>query len=490
MKSSGIASVRLVLALAIVSPSLSASDLEAPVVADSERGRSDGGRFGNSLAVADVAGDRNVELLVGEPGFGSGLGRVRVYSNAGFFQHLTDIYSNGVSPRSEDRFGESIVAGEFDASPGTDIAIGVPGRDYQDVGATDMHVDAGWVEVQYSGGNHHILCKSCSLQPGLSGTAHSGDQVGMVLAVGNFNGDAYDDLAIGVPLDGATAPFRDFGSVNIVEGSASGLMYAPIPQQFQMFQGLAGLPDFAESFDEFGAALAAADFNKDGYDDLAIGVPGENGRGAVLMVLGSPNGLIFANHWHFDSSLVGFAPVAGDRFGAALATGDINVDGYADLLIGTPGADWTGSDTGAVTLLFGGDFGFNFAAARLLFNPTAQSDSGFGAAIAAGDFDGNGADDVIVGSPDLDDQGHADVGGIHFFLGQPGSTFMTIGPTLLPYANSSQIPDMPRYGMRLVSGRARHDASVILAGGEGWFLRGVVAWVDHPLVELLSDGFE
>jgi hypothetical protein len=490
MKSSAVAAARLVLALGLLCLSLSASGLEPPLVADIARGSNDGGRFGSSLAVADVAGDHNAELLVGEPGFGSGLGRVRVYSNAGFFQHLSDIFSDGVSPRSEDRFGESVVAGEFDEAPGPDIAIGVPGRDYQDVGATDFHADAGWIEVQYSGGNHHIVCKSCSLQPGLSGVVHSGDQLGRVLAVGNFNGDAYDDLAIGVPLDGATAPFRDFGSVNIVEGSESGLMFATVPQEFQMVQGLAGLPDVAESFDEFGAALAAADFNKDGYDDLAIGVPGENGRGAVLMVLGSPNGLIFANHWYFDSSLVGFAPVAGDRFGAALASGDINVDGYADLLIGTPGADWTGSDTGAVTLLFGGDFGFNFAAARLLFNPTAQPDSGFGATIAAGDFDGNGADDVVVGSPHLDDQGHADVGGIHFFLGHPGSTFMTIGPTLLPYARNSQVPDMPRYGLSLASGRARHGASVILAGGGGWFLRGAVAWVDHPLVGLLSDGFE
>ena len=117
----------------------------------------------------------------------------------------------------------------------------------------------------------------------IDGLANEGDNFGRALAAGHFNSDGFEDLAIGVPMEG-----RDSGAVNVIYGSPAGLA-APGNQIWH--QDSAGIAEQREQGDNFGFALAAGDFNDDGLEDLAIGVPGEDvGAGAVNVLYGAGPG--------------------------------------------------------------------------------------------------------------------------------------------------------------------------------------------------------
>src|SRR5688572_16924224 len=107
-------------------------------------------------------------------------------------------------------------------------------------------------------------------------------------------------------------------------------------------------------------AQVSGDFNNDGFADLAIGVPGEDvgdtDAGAVAVLYGGPSGLRAAGDqfWHQDSLNIAGDSSPGDRFGAALAVGDFNGDGIDDLAIGVPGDEVSGNeDAGGITIIFG-----------------------------------------------------------------------------------------------------------------------------------------
>ena len=149
------------------------------------------------------------------------------------------------------------------------------------------------------------------------------DLFGAALTAGDFNGDGYADLAIGVPgEDIVNNSEDDGGAVNVIYGSANGLIAAGNQLWDQGSTSIAGAP---EAGDRFGRALTAGDYNGDGYADLAIGVPfedidnnSEDDGGAVNVIYGSSNGLTAAGNQIWDQgtpSVLGAAE-AGDVFGA------------------------------------------------------------------------------------------------------------------------------------------------------------------------------
>ena len=171
------------------------------------------------------------------------------------------------------------MAGDFNNDGFEDLAIGVD----ENIGGLQ---DAGAVNVIYGGpdglaapGNQIWHQDSFTID----GLANEGDNFGRALAAGHFNSDGFEDLAIGVPMEG-----RDSGAVNVIYGSPVGLA-APGNQIWH--QDSVGIAEQREQGDNFGFALAAGDFNDDGLEDLAIGVPGEDvGAGAVNVLYGAGPG--------------------------------------------------------------------------------------------------------------------------------------------------------------------------------------------------------
>ena len=258
---------------------------------------------------------------------------------------------------------------------------------------------------------------------GIIGTREAGDRFGSSLAVADFNGDGFTDLAIGVPFEDQTG--TDDGAVNVIYGSGTGLNQAGNQVWDQDTPGIIGT---REAGDRFGSSLAVADFNGDGFTDLAIGVPFEDQTGtddgAVNVIYGSGTGLNQAGNQVWDQDTPGIIGTreAGDNFGASLAAANFGNSTHADLAVGVPLEDQTGTDDGAVNVIYGSGTGLNQAGNEVWDQDTPgiigtrEAGDNFGASLAAANFGNSTHADLAIGVP-LEDQTGTDDGAVNVIYG-------------------------------------------------------------------------
>jgi hypothetical protein len=244
------------------------------------------------------------------------------------------------------------------------------------------------------------------------------------------------------------------------------------------WEGLYGMVGTTAANDLFGYALAAGDFNGDGRDDLAVGVPGQDiggilSAGQVIVLYGIHSGLssTSSQEWAQGVSGLGGEPEAYDQFGESLTAGDFNGDGRDDLAVGAPDEDWgTTEDVGAVSVLYGSRDGLTAAGNQVWFDTSYEENDEYGRALAAGDFNGDGRDDLAVGIPGQLVGGDASAGAAEILYGASSGLFRRTGiwndvwhQDRGGMVDSAELHD--RFGTSLAAGNFNGDDYADLAVG-------------------------
>ncbi|WP_309505016.1 FG-GAP-like repeat-containing protein [Streptomyces sp. KM273126] len=275
---------------------------------------------------------------------------------------------------------------DFNADGYADLAVGVPDA------TVGGRAKAGYVNIVWGGKKGlgaHGNTRISQARPGVPGTPETGDRFGAAVAVADVDGDGTADLVIGAPGEDVTGRGTDAGTVAVLRGAKGGLGTATT---------VANGPSASAAY---GKSVTAADLTGDGETDLAIGATDE-------VVLAPNSG---ARSTVFTAPMGGRAPV--------LTTGDFDNDGTADLAV----AYWTRNQpyTQSHVRLWSWE-----ASESRLANIWNTDNAGV-TALASGDFDGDGHDDLALGEcreiadENIDDpcgpEENAKGGGIHIHYG-------------------------------------------------------------------------
>ncbi len=275
--------------------------------------------------------------------------------------NLGNVFSDPsvVEPERSDRFGRALAAGDFDNDGVSDLAIGVPLKDVPLKDPLGNAFNAGIVVVLYGVKDIGLTSARTTLLNQFSGGEFTGetpernDLFGWGLTSGDYNGDGVSDLAVGAPGEtllvkrsGTTSEILQAGEVIVFFG-AQGTGFTDTSQAQVLNRATPGVQSSAEIDDRFGLVMTSGNFNGDRFSDLAIGVPGEDlgndkpNVGVVHVIFGS-SPLLNPTDATLPAQAFSGKRQRGARFGSALAAGDFDADGIQDLAIGAPKEDVLG----------------------------------------------------------------------------------------------------------------------------------------------------
>lgn len=356
---------------------------------------------------------------------------------------------------------------DFDGDGYDDLPIGVAGEDLGQI------IDAGAVHVLY-GSEDGLTSDGAQLwhqnSPGIAEQAGTNDHFGEALLCGDIDEDGYGDLAIGVPREDRPAG-GDAGVVHVLYGSATGLtsdgsqlLVPNDPKAGELFGHAVEIGRFKQSTSVptlavgapgdgsgrvdlfrpakklsrinnipnpnsnfgsgFGTSLAVGDFDGDGLDDLASGMPrgsGSQGGGAVVL-WGSPDqGKPFNTKTFVQSATLS----KGSAYGFDIAAGDFNDDGIADLAVGEP---TEAKGRGVVDIWFssqGAPINTRVSHAADAWGVTGKQFDNLGVSLTVGDFNRDGIDDLAAGAPGYDAGGKNDAGAVGVLYGAGTQTLVS-----------------------------------------------------------------
>ncbi len=356
--------------------------------------------FGVSIASAgDVNGDGYSDIIVGSHGYDSGQaneGRASAYYGGPSGLSATAAWTRE-SNQVEAHFGWTVAAaGDVNGDGYSDVLVGA---DLYDAG--QFNEGAVWC---YLGGPSGISLSATWLFQSNQANAQAGYSIA---GIGDINGDGFGDVAVTAPWYDNGA--NDTGRVYVFYGTAVGLPALP-----------SWTYDGAQAYDRVGRCVArGGDVNGDGFADMLLGVPyeddGQVDEGVVHLFAGSATGLGASSTWSVASNQ------AASTFGWAVAcAGDINGDGFSEIIIGAPLFDNDQVNEGRAFVYYGAATGL--VTSNAWTQESNQADARMGWSVSsAGDVNGDGYADVIVGAPYFDN-GQSNEGRAFVFLGSPVGT--------------------------------------------------------------------
>jgi hypothetical protein len=286
---------------------------------------------------------------------------------------------------------------------------------------------------------------------GESGFDYSGSSVS---AAGDINGDGFADLIVGAKANdpqaviGAGAAYIIYGKKTFVSTPTPGFSIELASSSNTKIAGGA-----AQDLVGF-SVRAAGDVNRDGRADLIIGAPSTaNFTGASYVVFGKTGGLGANFNLATLNGVNGFridGEAVDDHFGSSVAgAGDINGDGFADLIIGAYDASTNGNDySGAAYVIFGKRSGFTATLALSSLNGTngfkingeAADDYAGWSVSGAGDVNGDGFGDLVIGASTATRNGHTQGGSAYVVFGKKTGFTASLNLSALDGLNGFEIP--------------------------------------------------
>lgn len=282
------------------------------------------------------------------------------------------------------QFGSSIAHGDFTGNGSTDVFVGSP------FSSSFNRQWNGAVTIIFGGEDKKTLFSMYG--------ENSGDQLGTAITAGDFNGDGMRDLAVGA--FNALVEDERPGKVYVIYGGAgddedlSGQLVRQVGDRTETHFGdfvsnkvdsvLSGQVDKGR----FGVSMLAADINSNGIDDLIVGA-----EGRVYIYFGSEDGI------RKHPSITVRHDIEGERFGSSLAVGDFTGSGKAELVVGAHRASYDDKDEVGKVYVFEDIAGrTGFVDSYDFYIPGFYENSRFGFDMDTGDANGNGKDDLLISS--------------------------------------------------------------------------------------------
>ncbi|MEQ1743082.1 MAG: integrin alpha, partial [Candidatus Nitrotoga sp.] len=417
-------------------------------------GETENDRSGRSVSNAgDVNGDGFDDVIVGAFGADpssifSGSSYV-VFGQASGFRATMDLSSlngnNGFRLDGEvyDFSGRSVsTAGDVNGDGFDDVIVSASSANQNGYESGSSYVVFG----QASGFSATMDLSSLNGSNGfrLDGEAASDLSGESVSSAGDVNGDGFDDVIVGALF--ANPNGKDSGSSYVVFGRASGFSAA---MDLSSLNGSNGFRlDGEANRDYSGRSVSTAgDVNGDGFDDLIIGAYGTSssyvvfGKASSFSAAMDLSSLDGSNGFRLDGA-------ADDYSGGSVSTaGDVNGDGFDDVIVGAPFVNSNGSYSGSSYVVFGQASGFSATMDLSTLNGSngfrldgeAKFDLSGWSVSTAGDVNGDGFDDLIVGASGTDPNGNRDSGSSYVLFGQASGFSATMDLSSLNGSNGFRL---------------------------------------------------